>query len=84
MLLGTAAATTVALATPAMAQVGFYIGPGGAGIEFGAPHGYYSYYDDDYYAPRYYSGRRYHRHRDTNDSYWRWRREGYPYFETER
>jgi hypothetical protein len=79
MLLGTTAAATLLLATPAMAQVGFYVGPGGAGIEFGAPHGYY-YYGPPYYAPR----RHYYRYwRDHDDSYWRWRSQGYPHFETD-
>ncbi len=41
LLYGLAAAATIAIATPASAQVGFYAGPGGAGIEFGAPHRYY-------------------------------------------
>jgi hypothetical protein len=45
-------ATAVLLATaavPAMAQVGFYAGPGGVGVDVGAPAPYYSddcgYYD---------------------------------------
>jgi hypothetical protein len=44
---GLAAAAAIAVSTPALAQVGFYAGPGGAGIEFGAP--YSRYYDHDYY-----------------------------------
>ena len=55
-------ATAVLLATaaaPAMAQVGFYAGPGGVGINLGAPAPYYydncGYYGcggtyDDYYG----------------------------------
>ncbi len=43
------AAITVGLALPAAAQVGFYAGPGGAGVEIGAP-GYYEY--DPYYVHR--------------------------------
>ena len=38
-------ATAVLLATaavPAMAQVGFYAGPGGVGVDVGAPAPYYS------------------------------------------
>jgi hypothetical protein len=44
-----AAATLLAAAVPAMAQVGFYIGPGGVGVDVGQPYGGY-YYD----APRAY------------------------------
>ena len=41
-----AAATLLTAAVPAMAQVGFYAGPGGVGIGVGppAPYGYYDYY----------------------------------------
>jgi hypothetical protein len=39
-----AAATLLAASAPAMAQVGFYAGPGGFGVGVGAP----------YYGPRYY------------------------------
>ncbi len=45
-----AAATLLTAAVPAMAQVGFYAGPGGFGIGIGAPYyggypyGYYDYY----------------------------------------
>jgi hypothetical protein len=44
-----AAATILTAAAPAMAQVGFYVGPGGAGVAvgspyYGAPYGYYDYY----------------------------------------
>jgi hypothetical protein len=47
------AAVLLTAAAPAMAQVGFYAGPGGVGVQFGGPYGYYrhpyrSYYD---YAP---------------------------------
>jgi hypothetical protein len=41
LVYGLAAAAAIAIATPAAAQVGFYAGPGGAGVEFGAPHHYY-------------------------------------------
>jgi hypothetical protein len=43
LLSAIAAVTLVAAAVPAMAQVGFYVGPGGVGI--GAPyhHRYYDY-----------------------------------------
>ena len=44
-----AAATLLAAAAPAMAQVGFYAGPGGIGVGIGPPYygpynGYYDYY----------------------------------------
>jgi hypothetical protein len=46
-----AAAAVLTAAVPAMAQVGFYAGPGGVGIGVGAPYygygypnGYYDYY----------------------------------------
>ena len=55
-----AAATLLTAAVPAMAQVGFYAGPGGVGVGFGAP-GYYDYYGGPpgvYVAP----GWRYHHH----------------------
>lgn len=42
-----AAATLLTAAAPAMAQVGFYAGPGGFGVGVGAPYygpGYYDYY----------------------------------------
>jgi hypothetical protein len=50
-----AAALLTAAAAPAMAQ-GFFVGPGGFGISFGAPYwgGYYDYpygYYDYYRAP---------------------------------
>jgi hypothetical protein len=51
LALGIVAAATIFTAVPAMAQVGFYAGPRGAGVEFGAPGysyapygGYYDYY----------------------------------------
>jgi hypothetical protein len=48
--LGIVAAATLftATAVPAMAQVGFYAGPGGIGIGVGPP------VYEDYYGPRYY------------------------------
>lgn len=46
-----AAATLLAASVPAMAQVGFYAGPGGIGVGVGGPYvgrpyydGYYDYY----------------------------------------
>jgi hypothetical protein len=48
--LGVVAAATLftATAVPAMAQVGFYVGPGGIGVGVGPP------VYEDYYGPRYY------------------------------
>jgi hypothetical protein len=63
IVLGVAAAGALfaATAVPALAQVGVYAGPGGLGVELGAPgyyygaYPYYGYYDyapgwNDYYA----------------------------------
>lgn len=50
LALGLAAAAAITLAAvPAMAQVGVYAGPGGIGVQLGAPYydGYYPY--DGYY-----------------------------------
>jgi hypothetical protein len=44
--LGLVAAATVFTAVPAMAQVGFYAGPGGFGVQVGPPARYY--YDNGY------------------------------------
>ncbi len=51
LALGIATAAVVFTAVPAMAQVGFYAGPGGVGVQFGPPYyntypydGYYDYY----------------------------------------
>jgi hypothetical protein len=67
-----AAATLLTAAVPAMAQIGFYVGPGGVGVGVGQPYGGY-YYDApraydyynpprayDYYAPRAYVAPRHH------------------------
>jgi hypothetical protein len=64
-----AAATLLAAAAPAMAQVGIYAGPGGVGVGVGVPGPYYGY-PNGYYD--YYGGpgvvvtpgwhRRWHRH----------------------
>jgi hypothetical protein len=40
IVLGLVAATAVFAAAPAMAQVGFYAGPGGIGVGVGGPGGY--------------------------------------------
>lgn len=45
LALGLVAAATLLTAAPAMAQVGFYAGPGGVGIGFGPPYYGPSYYD---------------------------------------
>lgn len=42
MALGLVAAAAVLTAAPAMAQVGFYAGPGGISVGVGAPGPYYS------------------------------------------
>jgi hypothetical protein len=78
LLLSTAAtaALVTAAAAPAMAQFGFYVGPGGVGVGVGGPYygaapyygGYYDYpygyYDSYYGAPGVVvaPGWRYHRH----------------------
>ncbi len=62
LALGFVAAATLLTAAPAMAQVGFYAGPGGIGVGVAAPYyspyGYYDYYGGPgvYVAP----GWRYH------------------------
>jgi hypothetical protein len=68
MMLGiaTAAVLVTAAAAPAMAQVGFYVGPGGVGVGVGGPYygGYpYGGYYGGYYGPRAYVGPRWHRWR---------------------
>lgn len=55
LALGLIAAATLLGAAPAMAQVGFYVGPGGFSVGFGAPYyapyGYYDYYGGPYITP---------------------------------
>lgn len=65
LVLGLTAATAIALtAAPALAQVDFFAGPGGVGIEFGAPYGYYYSYPYGYgYAPGWRWHQYYHHHR---------------------
>lgn len=58
LTLGVATAAVLLTAVPAMAQVGFYAGRHGVGVELGAPG---PYYGDDYSYPYggyydYYSG----------------------------
>jgi hypothetical protein len=48
MALGLVAAAAVFTAAPAMAQVGFYAGPGGVGVGVGAPGPYYDSCGYDY------------------------------------
>jgi hypothetical protein len=50
-----AAAAMLIVSVPALAQVGFYAGPGGFGVGVGAPY-YYDYYPYGYYD--YYAGPR--------------------------
>jgi len=52
LALGLVAAAAVFTAAPAMAQVGLFAGPGGVGVEFGAP-GYYQPYGYGYYNAPY-------------------------------
>jgi hypothetical protein len=70
--LGIVAAATIFAAVPAMAQVGFYAGPGGVGVDVGVPgpsyncgwpnypcdRGYYDYYG----GPAYSAGPGWHGH----------------------
>jgi hypothetical protein len=60
-----AAVTLLTAAVPAMAQVGFYVGPGGFGVGVGAPYygpypGYYDYYGGPGWQQ--WHGHRYYRH----------------------
>jgi hypothetical protein len=52
--LGLVAAATIFTAVPAMAQVGFYAGPGGIGVQVGPPHRYYHDYYNGYPGDGYY------------------------------
>ena len=65
LMYGLAAAAAIAIATPAVAQVGFFAGPGGASVEFGAPHRYYR--DHDYYRSD----------RGRHEGWWRGRHQGW-------
>lgn len=66
-VLGIAAAAALLTASmPAMAQVGFYVGPGGVGIGVGGPYygggGYYDYYGGPVVVrPGWDRGHRWHR-----------------------
>lgn len=70
LALGIATAAVLLTAAPAMAQVGFYAGPGGIGVQVGPPYRYYGpnygygYYD--YYGPSWshpvWHGHYYHHH----------------------
>jgi hypothetical protein len=68
LALGITTAAVLLSAVPAMAQVGFYAGQGGLGVQFGEPYRHYDYYDyspgpyyDHYAAPdwRWHHGWRY-------------------------
>jgi hypothetical protein len=58
--IGVLAAATILTAAPAMAQVGFYAGPGGVGVDVGAPGPYaqcgYPNYPCDRHYYDYYGG----------------------------
>ncbi len=57
LAIGALAAATIFTAVPAMAQVGFYAGPGGVGVQVAPPGPYYEYgypRDRSYYD--YYGG----------------------------
>lgn len=43
LAIGIVSAVALLSAAPAMAQVGFYAGPGGVGVDVGAPGPYYRY-----------------------------------------
>ncbi len=49
LALGLVAAATIFTAVPAMAQVGFYAGPGGVGVGVGVPGPYYNNCGYPYY-----------------------------------
>ena len=74
LVIAAVATTALLAATPALAQFGFYAGPGGVGVQVGPSYGYYDgpygYYRTE---PRYYArSGRYWRDRD-----WRYRRDGW-------
>ena len=73
LVIAAVATTALLAATPALAQFGFYAGPGGVGVQVGPSYGYYGgpygYYRTE---PRYYArSGRYWRDRD-----WHYRRDG--------
>lgn len=78
LVIATVAAVALLATTPALAQVGFYAGPGGFGVQVAPSYGYYDapygYYQAEprYYRtePRYYRNGRYWDDRD-----WRYRRD---------
>ncbi|MEN3381812.1 MAG: hypothetical protein V7608_1856 [Hyphomicrobiales bacterium] len=69
LALGIATAATVFTAVPALAQVGFYVGPGGPSVEVGPPYRHYGgpswrhHYGYGWNDQRYYGDRPY-RYRD--------------------
>ena len=54
LALGIATAAVLLSAAPAMAQIGFYAGPGGVGVGVGAPGPYYGGCGYNYPCERYY------------------------------
>jgi hypothetical protein len=54
LALSLVAAATLFTAVPAMAQIGFYAGPGGVDVQVGPPHRYYYDYDNGYPPGGYY------------------------------
>jgi hypothetical protein len=58
-----AGALIAATAVPAMAQVGVYAGPGGVGVQLGAPGPYYYGYPYGYYGWYGHPGWRHYHHR---------------------
>ena len=68
LIFGAAAAAAIAVATPALAQVGFYAGPGGVGIDVGRPHGYYHERGRNHHWDRgRHEGRRHYHHQNRWD-----------------
>ena len=72
LTIGIITAASLFSAAPALAQIGFYAGPGGVGVQVAPSYGYYDspyrYYRAE---PRYYRRDRYWRER----GHWRDRRE---------
>jgi hypothetical protein len=54
--IGVLAAATILTAAPAMAQVGFYAGPGGVDVQVGPPGPYYNGYPRERGYYDYYGG----------------------------
>jgi hypothetical protein len=72
LTLGIATAAVLFTAAPAMAQIGFDVGPGGFGVEVGPPYGYHHPRYYDYYGqPGWEGGHRYWHGRHFNHGPWR-------------